>query len=84
MTEPMAPKSVKRAAGEKPQRYSKMEKKQKNLYLSAHARQLLSELSLRMGVSETAVVELLVREKAARENLTVPSAPESAPETSPQ
>ena len=52
---------------------SKMEKKQKNLYLSAQARQLLSALSLSMGISETAVVELLVREKAVRENITVPT-----------
>ena len=50
---------------------SKTGKKQKNLYLSSHARQLLATLSLRMGVSETAIIELLVREKAARENITV-------------
>ena len=62
---------------ENPQRRSKMEKKQKNLYLSAQARQLLSALSLSMGISETAVVELLVREKAARENIGVPPTPES-------
>ena len=55
-------------------RQSKLEKKQKNLYLSAHARHLLAALSLTMGISETAVVELLVREKAARENLN-PFAP---------
>jgi hypothetical protein len=62
---------AKQAAGEKSLRQSKMEKKQKNLYLSAQARQLLSELSLNMGISETAVVELLLREKAARENIVV-------------
>ena len=56
-----------------PQRQSKMEKKQKNLYLSAQARRLLSAISLSMGISETAVVELLIREKAARENITVPA-----------
>jgi len=50
-------------------RQSKLEKKQKNLYLSAQARHLLAALSLSLGISETAVVELLVREKAARENL---------------
>ena len=43
---------------------SKTGKKQKNLYLSSKARQLLASLSLKMGISETAVVELLVREKA--------------------
>ena len=53
-------------------RLSKLEKKQKNLYLSAQARQLLALLSLNMGISETAVVELLVREKAARENISAP------------
>ena len=61
---------MKSAESENSQRQSKMEKKQKNLYLSAQARQLLSALSLSMGISETAVVELLVREKAARENIT--------------
>ena len=56
----------------KPQRQSKLEKKQKNLYLSAQARQLLTALSWSMGISETAVIELLVREKAARENIIAP------------
>jgi hypothetical protein len=50
---------------------SKTGKKQKNLYLSSQARQLLTALALRMGVSETAVVELLVREKAAKENISL-------------
>jgi hypothetical protein len=50
---------------------SKTGKKQKNLYLSSHARQLLAALSLRMGISETAVIELLVREKASRENMAL-------------
>ena len=50
---------------------SKTGKKQKNLYLSSQARRLLTSLALRMGISETAVVELLVREKAARENITL-------------
>jgi len=49
---------------------SKAGKKQKNLYLSDQARQLLATFSLNMGISETAVVELLIREKAARENVT--------------
>jgi hypothetical protein len=53
-------------------RKSKMDKKQKNLYLSAHARQLLAILSYRMGLSETAVTELLIREKAAREGISYP------------
>ena len=57
----------------KPPRSSKTEKKQKNLYLSAHARQLLAVLSHDLGISETAVVELLVREKAARENIVAPA-----------
>jgi hypothetical protein len=48
---------------------SKTGKKQKNLYLSSHARQLLSTLSRRMGISETAVVELLIREKGTKENI---------------
>ena len=47
------------------------EKKQKNLYLSVQARQLLAAFSHNMGISETAVVELLIREKAARENMTL-------------
>jgi hypothetical protein len=46
---------------------SKTGKKQKNLYLSSKARQLLASLSLKMGISETAVVELLVREKAGQQ-----------------
>jgi hypothetical protein len=65
--------TLKQAERANPQRQSKLEKKQKNLYLSAQARQLLSALSLSMGISETAVVELLVREKAARENITAPA-----------
>jgi len=52
---------------------SKAGKKQKNLYLSDQARQLLAIFSLNLGVSETAVVELLIREKAARENVTLPT-----------
>ena len=55
----------------KPQ--SKAGKKQKNLYLSEQARQLLAVFSLNMGISETAVVELLIREKAARDNVTLPT-----------
>lgn len=51
---------------------SKAGKKQKNLYLSDQARQLLAIFSLNMGISETAVVELLIREKAARENVALP------------
>jgi len=51
---------------------SKAGKKQKNLYLSSHARQLLAVLALRMGISETAVIELLIREKAQRENIVLP------------
>lgn len=52
---------------------SKAGKKQKNLYLSDQARQLLAIFSHDMGISETAVVELLIREKAARENVAVAS-----------
>ena len=55
---------------QKPQ--SKAGKKQKNLYLSDQARQLLAIFSLNMGISETAVVELLIREKAAKENVAAP------------
>jgi hypothetical protein len=58
---------------QKLQQHSRLEKKQKNLYLSLQARHLLSALSLHMGISETAVVELLVREKAARENIILPA-----------
>lgn len=57
---------------QKPQ--SKAGKKQKNLYLSEQARQLLAVFSLNAGISETAVVELLIREKAARENVVLPEA----------
>lgn len=53
---------------------SKAGKKQKNLYLSLQARQLLAALSTRLGISETAVVELLVREKAGRESIALPVA----------
>lgn len=48
---------------------SKVGKRQKNLYLSLQARQLLTTLSEQMGISETAVIELLVREKAQKENI---------------
>jgi hypothetical protein len=65
--------------GGKSQPPSKMEKKQKNLYLSAQARQLLTSLSLNMGISETAVVELLLREKTAGGNTLV--SPRIEPET---
>lgn len=51
---------------------SKAGKKQKNLYLSDQARQLLATFSLQMGISETAVVELLIREKAGKENVILP------------
>ena len=54
---------------------SKVGKKQKNLYLSLQARQLLAALSIRMGISETAVVELLVREKAGQESIVLPVIP---------
>ncbi len=55
-----------------PQPQSKAGKKQKNLYLSDQARQLLASFSLKMGISETAVVELLIRDKAAKENVALP------------
>ena len=48
-------------------------KKQKNLYLSDQARQLLAIFSRTMAISETAVVELLIRDKASRENITLPT-----------
>ena len=51
---------------------SKSGKKQKNLYLSDRARQLLVIFARNMGVSETAVVELLIREKAEREAVVLP------------
>jgi hypothetical protein len=76
--------TVEQATTGKAQRQSKMEKKQKNLYLSAQARQLLTALSLNMGISETAVVELLLREKAARENIVVPPRPEPAKQSPPE
>jgi hypothetical protein len=55
-----------------PKSKSKAGKKQKNLYLSDQARQLLSVFSLNMGICETAVVELLIREKATRGNVALP------------
>ncbi len=70
-------KPVEQAERQMPQRRSKTDKKQKNLYLSAQARQLLASLALSMGISETAVIELLVREKAARENILVLAGQES-------
>jgi hypothetical protein len=56
---------------------SKTGKKQKNLYLSDQARQLLATFSHNMGISETAVVELLIREKAARESVAPQSTNEA-------
>lgn len=56
----------------KQQAPSKAGKKQKNLYLSDQARQLLAIFSRNMGISETGVIELLIREKAARENVALP------------
>lgn len=56
----------------KPQPQSKAGKKQKNLYLSDQARQLLAAFARDTGISETAVVELLIREKAARDNISIP------------
>jgi hypothetical protein len=56
---------------------SKMGKKQKNLYLSDQARQLLATFSHNMGISETAVVELLIREKAAKESVAPPGVKEA-------
>ena len=53
------------------QRVPKAGKKQKNLYLSDQARHLLAAFSENMGISETGVVEILIREKAARENVAV-------------
>lgn len=50
---------------------SKVAKKQKNLYLSFQARKILSALSIKLGISETAVVEVLVREKADREKMKI-------------
>jgi hypothetical protein len=51
---------------------SKAGKKQKNLYLSDQARQLLAIFSCNLGISETAVVELLLREKATKDNVALP------------
>ncbi|PQV62674.1 hypothetical protein B1R32_12523 [Abditibacterium utsteinense] len=51
---------------------SKAGKKQKNLYFSEQARQLLAAFSANMGISQTAVVELLIREKAAKDSVILP------------
>ena len=61
-------------SGQQPQQkpHSKAGKKQKNLYLSDQARQLLAIFSCNMGISETGVIELLIREKAARDNVVLP------------
>jgi hypothetical protein len=59
----------------RPRGKSKSGKKQKNLYLSAQARQLLALLSLELGISETAIAELLIREKTAREGISIPPTP---------
>jgi len=50
---------------------SKAGKRQKTLYLSSHARQLLAVLALGMGVSQSDVIELVIREKAAREQIVL-------------
>ncbi len=46
-----------------------MDKKPTTVRLSAEARRLLDALSMRLGVSHTAVIELAIREKAQREDV---------------
>ena len=47
----------------------KDDKKQVGIKLTAEARRLRSELARKLGVDQTAVVELAIREKAAREGV---------------
>jgi predicted transcriptional regulator len=46
-----------------------MEKKPTTVRLSGEARRLLNELSMHLGVSHTAVIELAIREKAQKEGV---------------
>lgn len=46
-------------------------KTQTNIYLSDEARDALKALAERFGVSASAVVEMLVREKARKEGLKI-------------
>ena len=46
-------------------------KTQTNIYLSDEAREALQALAERDGVSQSAVVEMLLREKARKEGLKV-------------
>jgi len=46
-------------------------KTQTNIYLSDEAREALQALATRDGVSQSAVVEMLIREKARKEGLKV-------------
>jgi predicted transcriptional regulator len=48
---------------------SRSEKKPITMRLSAEARRLLDRLATEFGVSQTAIVELAIREKAKREGV---------------
>jgi len=45
------------------------DKKSTSFRLTPEARRLLEVLALKFGISQTAVLELLIREKAKRENV---------------
>jgi hypothetical protein len=46
-----------------------MNKRSTSIWLSAEGKRLLGLLAQRMGVSQSAVLELLIREKAKREKI---------------
>ncbi|HEX8833190.1 MAG TPA: hypothetical protein VF719_03260 [Abditibacteriaceae bacterium] len=51
------------------------DKKQVGIKLSADARKLREALSRKLGIDKTAVVELAIREKAARDGVTLEATP---------
>ena len=45
-------------------------KKKTSLTLSEEAKRLLAELASKLGISQTAVLEIIIREKAKKEKVT--------------
>jgi len=46
-----------------------MKKKPTSVRLSDDAKRLIAKLSLKLGISQTAIIELAIREKAKREGI---------------
>jgi uncharacterized protein (DUF1778 family) len=53
------------------------QKQQLNMRLTAHARKLLARLAMARGVSQTDIVEMMIREEAERRGIVVQSSRES-------